>query len=195
LTPAAGESPTDAEQHVLEPRRHHYFACVASCGFDAAVARRANNLPRWVRGHGGYALSVPRELLSFKPENLNTLLPVPHQAEQWASFYSGPTMLVACANSPVYGGGIEIAPDAQMDDGRLDICHVKALSRIKLLGLFPTAYFGRHLGIRGVEYTPAERVRVTSDRPASIYADGEYVCETPVEIALEARALRVITPA
>src|SRR5581483_4804229 len=34
-----------------------YFCCVAGVGLDGEVARRANNLPRWLRGHGGYAVS------------------------------------------------------------------------------------------------------------------------------------------
>ena len=44
----------------------HHFCCVAGCGLDAEVARRANALPRWIRAHGGYALSVPAALLKMQ---------------------------------------------------------------------------------------------------------------------------------
>src|SRR5580693_9641208 len=37
-----------------------YFCCVAGVGLDGAVAERANRMPRWLRGHGGYALSLAR---------------------------------------------------------------------------------------------------------------------------------------
>ena len=40
------------------PPQHHYFCCVGGVGLDAEVARRASNLPRWLRRHGGYALSL-----------------------------------------------------------------------------------------------------------------------------------------
>jgi diacylglycerol kinase family enzyme len=45
-----------------------------------------------------------------------------------------------------------------------------------------------------VEFSRAERVRVETETPLEIYADGEFVCQTPVEIAVVARALRVIAP-
>src|SRR5712672_3274897 len=40
------------------PDRAHYFCCVAGCGLDSLATRRANQMPRWLRGHGGYALSL-----------------------------------------------------------------------------------------------------------------------------------------
>src|SRR5271156_4783596 len=47
------------------PDRIHYFCCVAGCGLDAAAARRANQMPRWLRGHGGYALALLPLLLKL----------------------------------------------------------------------------------------------------------------------------------
>src|SRR5271157_6622259 len=40
------------------PEHNHYFCCVAGCGLDAVTARRANQMPRWLRGHGGYAMAL-----------------------------------------------------------------------------------------------------------------------------------------
>src|ERR1700676_2689677 len=40
------------------PERTHYFCCVAGCGLDSAATKRANQMPRWLRGHGGYALAL-----------------------------------------------------------------------------------------------------------------------------------------
>ena len=104
------------------------------------------------------------------------------------------TVLAAIANSPVYGGGMKIAPQAKMDDGLLDICVVGAVGRVKLLCMFPSVYGGRHLKMREVEYFQAGRVRVETEHPVEIYADGEYVCRTPVEISIERGALQVIGP-
>jgi len=98
------------------------------------------------------------------------------------------------ANTPFYGGGMKIAPRARMDDGLLDVCLIHAIPKLKLLGLFPSVYFGRHLAIDGVEYFPVSRAQVVPDRTLSVYADGEYVCETPAEIAAVRNALRVIVP-
>jgi diacylglycerol kinase family enzyme len=89
---------------------------------------------------------------------------------------------------------MRVAPRAKMDDGKLDLCLINPLNRLKLLSLFPSVYFGRHLAIEEVEYTQAERIRVETEQPVEIYADGEYVCQTPVEIGVQRHALKVITP-
>src|SRR5690242_8779756 len=55
---AEGRSPgSQGEAHDSRSTGQHYFCCIAGVGIDAEVARRANALPRWLRGHGGYVLS------------------------------------------------------------------------------------------------------------------------------------------
>ncbi len=88
---------------------------------------------------------------------------------------------------------MKIAPHAQMDDGQLDVCVIGGVDPFKLVCMFPTVYFGRHLSIREVEYFQAQRLRVETEAPLDIYADGEFVCKTPVEIAVERGVLRVLT--
>jgi diacylglycerol kinase family enzyme len=102
------------------------------------------------------------------------------------------TLLAAFANTQFYGDGMRIAPEADLADGKLDICRINRLSPLKLLSMFPTVYFGRHLLLPEVEYSRAERVQVQTETPLEIYADGEFVCETPAEISVAAGALRVI---
>lgn len=105
-----------------------------------------------------------------------------------------PTLLAAIANAPSYGGGIKIAPRAKLDDGKLDLCVVRAMDKFKLFCLFPTAYFGRHLISKSVEYGQTDRVSIETDVPVDVYADGEYVCKTPVEFNVARKALQVIVP-
>jgi diacylglycerol kinase family enzyme len=102
-------------------------------------------------------------------------------------------MLAAFANTPLYGGGMKIAPRAKMDDGLLDVCVVGAVGRFRLLRLFPAVYSGNHLKVPEVEYFQASRVRVETERPLDVYADGEYVYRTPVEVGVEPAALKVVT--
>jgi diacylglycerol kinase (ATP) len=173
-----------------------YFCCVAGCGLDAEVARHANNFPDWLRGHGGYALSLPLALRSFAAPMLTILSPKSDNefVDEFVVRCSKPTVLVACANSPVYGSGMKIAPRAQMDDGQLDICHISKMNKFKLFCLFPTVYFGGHLRLDTVEYFQAQRLRLQTEHPLDIYADGEYVCQTPVEIAIAPGVLQVVVP-
>jgi diacylglycerol kinase (ATP) len=176
----AGESPVPIE---------HYFCCVAGAGLDAEITRRANALPKWIRSHGGYALCAPREFLRFAPFPTKTSLGDENAAS------AKPTILAAFANAPTYGGGMKVAPQAQLDDGKLDVCVVRSMDTFKLFCLFPTVYFGGHLSFREVEYTQAETAKLETEYPLDVYADGEYVCQTPVEFSVARNALKVIVAA
>ncbi len=123
------------------PERTHYFCGVAGCGLDSAAARSANQMPRWLRGHGGYALAL-----------LPLLLKLPSSSMRLTQFNGKDhaeteklTLLAAFANTQFYGDGMRIAPRADFTDGKLDICRIGKLSPIRLLRMFPTVYFGRHL--------------------------------------------------
>ena len=181
-------TPLDAEP----PR---YFCCVAGVGLDGEVSRRANQLPRWLRGHGGYVLSLAPAIFTFAPLPMKILTPPggADQAAGWATRSDQPTILAAFANTPVYGGGMRVAPRARMDDGLLDVCIVGGVKPFKLFCMFPSVYTGHHLKIRGVEYFQTGRARIETEHPLAVYADGEYVCQTPVEVAIQSSAMRVIT--
>jgi diacylglycerol kinase (ATP) len=169
-----------------------FFCCVGGVGLDVEIARRANQLSRWRRRHGGYLLSLPRALVGFEPLSVTVEAGQQDPSGALATRHNGPAMIAAFANTPTYGGGIRIAPDARLDDGRLDICVVGSMTRARLLRLFPSVYSGRHLSLPEVNYFQTERLRLETEKPSEVYADGEYVCRTPVEVTVEPAALKVI---
>jgi diacylglycerol kinase (ATP) len=188
------------------PERIHYFCCVAGCGLDSAVTRRANRMPRWLRGHGGYALALLPLLSSLPVFSMRLTQMNPTQIDsdndarinvnkQARVALEKPTLLAAFANTQFYGDGMRIAPQADFTDGKLDICRISTMNPFKLFCMFPTVYLGRHLRLPEVEYSRAERIQVQTETPIEIYADGEFVCETPAEISIATGALRVIYPA
>src|SRR5262245_35752525 len=173
-------------QSSSSPPLNRYFCCVAGIGLDSQINKRANQLPRWIRGHGGYALTATREFFRFAPFPMK----ISNNGNAGAAFR--PTMLAAIANAPAYGGGMKIAPRAKLDDGKLDLCTVRSIDVFKLFCLFPTVFFGRHLGFEEVEYEQAENLRIETEYPFDVYADGEFVCQTPVEFSVAPKALKVI---
>jgi diacylglycerol kinase (ATP) len=185
--PTLGESDAQLTAAPAKSSAAHYFCCVAGVGIDTAIARRADVLPQWLRAHGGYALTAPQEILRFAP------FPMKISSNGAAAAFR-PTILAAVANAPAYGGGMKIAPQAKMDDGQLDLCIVSAMNPFKLFCLFPTVYFGAHLGFREVEYAQTPAVRIETEFPFDVYADGEYVCKTPAEFSVAPKALKVIVP-
>jgi diacylglycerol kinase (ATP) len=182
------------------PELTYYFCGVAGCGLDSAAARRANRMPRWLRRHGGYALSLLPLLFNLPAFSMRlTRLdrngdPLRDVDAAESDTTDKLTLLAAFANTQFYGDGMRIAPAADCFDGKLDICRIRTMNPFKLLCMFPTVYFGQHHLSSEVEYSKAERVRVHTKVSLDIYADGEFVCETPAEISVAAGALRVIMP-
>jgi diacylglycerol kinase (ATP) len=208
-----GDTTTQSDSSTHDPTRDsvpgtRYFCSVAGVGLDAEVSRRANQLPRWLRGHGGYALAFAPTMFQFAPFPMKILTPgltpcgddadsdgaESRSSIPWQVKKDQPTLLAAFANTPTYGGGMKIAPHAKMDDGLLDVCVIGGVNRFKLACMFPTVYFGRHLRIREVDYFTASRLRVVTEYPLDVYADGEFVCRTPIGVGVRRSALSVIVP-
>jgi len=145
ITGHAGGAPAPHQQF----HTRHYFCCVGGVGLDSEIARRANGLPRWLRRRGGYVLSFPPALFQFVPLPMKISV---GDGGRWVPHSDKPTTLAVFANAPAYGGGMKIAPHAQLDDGTLDLCVVSDISPFKLFCLFPTVYFCLHLNRQQVEY-------------------------------------------
>jgi diacylglycerol kinase (ATP) len=173
------------------PEHTHYFCGVAGCGLDSAAARRANQMPRWLRGHGGYALALLPLLLKLPAFSLRLTQSDTTKAKS-DTYPEKLALLAAFANTQFYGDGMRIAPEANFMDGKLDVCRISTMNPFELFCMFPTVYFGHHLLSSKVEYSKTERVLVETKPVLEIYADGEFVCQTPAEISVAPGALRVI---
>jgi diacylglycerol kinase (ATP) len=191
----AGGAPSTTAHGRSAPHGPRYFCCVAGVGLDGEVTRRANRLPRWLRRHGGYLLTLAPTILTFSPLPMKVVARVEGDAKlaSWTTCSDSLSLIAAFANTPFYGGGMKIAPRAKMDDGLLDVCIVGSVDRFRLLRLIPTVYSGKHLNVPEVKYFQAAVGRVETEYPLDVYADGEYVCRTPVEVAAQSAALKVIT--
>lgn len=163
------------------------FCCVASSGLDAEANRLANQMPAWLRAYGGYLIAALRTLAAFTPVEFRVT------AGDCTVRREG--FFVAVGNAHRYGGGMKITPQARLDDGLLDICFVGRMAKLKVLCALPTLPFGAHIRLKQVEYfRSGEPVRIDAARPLEVYADGEFVCCTPVEIGLLPQAMPVIVP-
>jgi diacylglycerol kinase family enzyme len=175
-----------------EAARTNLFACIAGTGLDAAVSRLTMKHPRWLRAHGGYVVALIEVLKAFRPPQMTVSLEIDGH---WQTPVREPGMLIAVGNGPRYGSGMRLAHLAAMDDGLLDVCFVRELSKLRLLRLFHVVFSGGHIGMKEVEYWKATRVRIQTDPVMELFADGEYICQTPVELGVRRAALCVIAPA
>lgn len=70
------------------------------------------------------------------------------------------TLIVICNNS-TYGGGLHIAPSAKFDDGKITLCVVNGMSRIKLGVLFPSLLVKKHVHLKDISFMECTELRVT----------------------------------
>lgn len=155
---------------------------VAGVGFDSIVARHANGV-RFLRGSLVYLWSIFRVLPQFEAKQLRVTLD--------GQVLDREMMFAVVANGTSYGGGIRIAPAAAPDDGRLELYLTLRCSKTELLKTLPKSYVGKHVSSSFVEHHSGTTIRFEADEKLELYADGEYVTTTPVEITLAPQRLKI----
>jgi len=162
--------------------RTFYSFGAVSAGFDALCNARANSWT-WITGPIKYRLAMYRELAACKP--------IPYRAVVDGVERVFEAILCTVANSPAYGGGLKITPEAKVDDGKLDLFILNAISRIELIKLFPKVYYGGHVDHPAVEIIRVDSLELHSaGMPA--YSDGEHVGAAPVTCVVSPKSLNVL---
>ncbi|MCR1899261.1 diacylglycerol kinase family lipid kinase [Irregularibacter muris] len=143
----------------------HRFVNVAGVGLDVEVLRCTEFFKKFVKGSIAYVLGLLKALFTFKAIELNISIDgVMHHEE---------VMLCAIANGQYYGGGMKIAPTADVGDGYFDIYLITKLSKLKLLFLFPRVFKGSHIDLPWVKTFRGKKVTITSKEEIWVNADGE----------------------
>ena len=158
-------------------------------GLDAEAARFASGVYRQMRGRSRYLLSAIRALGKFRGIQVRVSLEVPEQTS-----LEGMALVVGVLNTPSYGGGLRLAPEAGLEDGRLDLVFLENLSGLEIARMLPRLAASGEIRTRRIERHRVTRVRILTERPCAFHADGEIVGMTTVEIAVVPRAMRVWRP-
>lgn len=159
-----------------------YVGAVVSSGYDARVNRATNDI-RLRFGPLSYGYIAVRELVNFSPLHYRLVIDgEPRELD---------AMLVAVCNTGVFGGGMQISPDADPADGLLDVTIIHKASRAKLMRLLPLTYTGGFVKDAVVERLRAKAVEVDGDGLFAM-GDGEEMGDVPVTVECAPAALRVI---
>jgi diacylglycerol kinase (ATP) len=158
-----------------------YFANIAEAGLGAAVVARAAKLPGFL-GPAKYLCGFWLTLPSFQPAAVR--LTADGRSFEWRAHN------VVLANCRYYGGGMQISPKSQPDDGMLDVLAMVG-PKTDAFTMLPKIYKGAHLPHRNVTEVRASRVQLEADPPLQIEADGEVLGTTPASFEVVPRAIRV----
>jgi YegS/Rv2252/BmrU family lipid kinase len=158
-----------------------YFPNIAEAGLGAAVVARTAKLPRFL-GPAKYLCGFWLTLPAFQPA-------VVRLSADGRSFERRAHNVVL-ANCRFYGGGMQISPNSEPDDGLLDVL-VMAGPKTDAFTLVPKIYKAAHLPHRNIVELRASRVRLESDPPFRIEADGEVLGTTPATFEVLPKAVRL----
>ncbi len=143
------------------------FINESSLGFSATTADAVNRASKHFRGRLPFLIGVIRCLSTLK----NPVLRISVDGE---SVHEKPTLLVAISNGKYFGGGMMIAPDAEIDDGLLDIVIIAEMSRLTLLRKIKSIYSGQHLREPEVTVLRGKSVHITAfEEQVLMEMDGE----------------------
>jgi YegS/Rv2252/BmrU family lipid kinase len=159
------------------------FVQSAGAGLDGYVLQlraRGRRLARPLM----YPMCTIQGLLTYRPAAMTFTL----DGERWTQR----ALTVAVANGHAYGGGVQIAPGALLDDGRFDVAVVGDLSRLDALRTFPLFYRGAQTGHPKIALRRGVRLLVEADQPLAVHADGTLQGTTPVEFTIQPGALPVL---
>ncbi len=167
-----------------------WVGSIVASGFDARVNLHANAM-RFPRGRLRYPVAVMKELSTFRPLHYELVIDDERRVLD--------AMLVAVGNTSSYGGGLKICPDADPDDGLLDVTIIHPVSRRTLLGIFPKIYSGKFTHLDVVERFRCAEIRVDGTLPGmgaqlTAMGDGEELGPLPMTMSCRPQALKVFAP-
>ena len=161
------------------------FANVASAGMSGAIAKRANETTKALGGKASYLWATFAVFSGWEATEIEVAVDGERRA--------GPMFDVVIANGRFFGGGLEICPEAEPDDGLFDVLTIGDVTKRDLVQTMPNMYRGTHLPHPKAELLRGSSVTVTSETPLPIELDGEQPGTTPVTFEV-AGALRLRVP-
>ncbi len=169
-----------------EKGSEHYFTTITTCGYDTEVSRRAAARTTPFSGTASYVYAAIATLSDYECPFV--------RIEGDFGTRERHILLAATGITSSYGGGFKIVPNARFDDGLFDICIIRALPSFTVLRLMVTLFWGGHASHPAVEIHQTRSLKIETDPPVMLYADGEPMCETPATIEIIKHGLTVLVP-
>jgi diacylglycerol kinase (ATP) len=197
------ESPLAAAEAILRGRprwvdlarvrtadgRERLYVGGGGVGLDADAAGYASGAYRRFPGRLRYVAAALRALRGFEPLQVRAEFPGSELPSMEAR-----VLLAGVLNTPTYGAGLRLAPEAQIGDGWIDAVFVDDLKLWGVLKLLPRLMHSGDLRISEVKRVRAKRVKLITSRPCMFHGDGEIIGPAPVDIEVVPRAVRMLAP-
>ena len=163
-----------------------YFPNGVGIGFDAWVVRESMKVKK-LRGFLIYLYSVIKTIFLYN--NSKVIVSIDGKEEERDIF------LIAVGNGRAMGGGFFLTPQAEIDDGLLDICFIQNLKKWEVLLHLPKAINGKHIHLKQIQMMKCDKIKIVSENGIAVHADGELLGMDlkGLEISVLPAALEVVT--
>lgn len=159
---------------------------VFGVGIDTDILMRRNKIGKYLSGSLCYMVSALSSIVSYKPKNYRIKID--------GKSHEGKYYIIAACNGNYFGGGMMIAPKANINEKKLQVMALKKVSRFKLIRAFIKIYSGKHLELDYVDSYMADEVLIDFDgKEQSVNLDGDIVLEKGVRIRKKAaKSIRLL---
>jgi diacylglycerol kinase (ATP) len=164
-----------------------WYINIGSCGLTGAVAQRAERTSKRLGGTPSFLFATVATFAAWRNVPFRVVVDDGPPLELVANN-------VICANGRAFGGGFRVCPQAEPDDGLLDVLVWGDVGKLDLALNLPRLYRGTHLGHRKVTVLRARKVYVEPERPLPLELDGERPGMTPATFEIAPQALRLRVP-
>ena len=167
------------------------FANIASFGVSGVVDRMVNESKKRLGGKFAFMFASVRATWSYKNQRVQLVFDGKERAEVSIN-------TVAVANGRFFGGGMKVAPDAELDDGTFDVVSIGDLGMGEVLKMSRTIYKGEHLAMDKVSVRRARVVEAEGIDPGAVIeldVDGENPGRLPARFEVVPGALWVAVAA
>ncbi len=163
-----------------------YFLNVASAGLLTGVAHTVDRALKNTLGKAAYYLKGFEELPRFRA------IPIRIKADE--RLIEGDIILFLVMNGGTVGSFTRIAPEARMDDGKLDLLIVHRCSLPELARILISLLSGTHFSHKAVEYLQASHITIESEEEVESDLDGELGPPLPLTISTLPQRIRLFLP-
>ncbi|MBD2431718.1 MULTISPECIES: lipid kinase [Fischerella] len=163
-----------------------YFFNVASLGLSVKITQRLTKEVKRRWGIFAYAFTALEVIWESRPFSAEIRLP--------DQSIKVKTVQIAIGNGRYYGGGMAVAPDAMIDDQRLDLYSLEIRHWWEIIPLLPRMRQGRHINARNVRALQAQEIEIYTRKPRPINTDGEITTYTPAHFRVIPKAVAVFVP-
>ena len=164
--------------------RYRYFVNECQLGIGASVVKRVQRQHKKLGGTLAFGLGVLEAVFEHENQCIRMTF---DQKETITQNVTG----IVVANGAYTGGGMNLAPTARLDDGRLNVLVMHDLSIWQRLRSFPRIYTGTHLSMSLFSYHETKTLAVESGEAVRVEADGELLGETPCFVETIPSVLKV----